>query len=70
MVFKQKISEEIRAFIRFASNCEGWKVNDIVKETGISRASLYRIIKKRSVNGNCHSPEHLLNDKSVDVRQS
>ena len=23
MVFKQKISEEIRAFIRFASNCEG-----------------------------------------------
>lgn len=58
MVFKQKISEEIRAFIRFASTCEGWKVNDIVKETGISRASLYRILKKRSVNGNCHSPEH------------
>ena len=58
MVFKQRISEEIRAFIHFASNCEGWKVNDIVKETGISRASLYRILKKRSVNGNCHSPEH------------
>ena len=46
MVFKQKITEEIRAFIRFASTCEGWKVNDIVKETGISRASLYRILKK------------------------
>ena len=58
IVFKQKISEEIRAFILFASNCVGWKVNVNVKETGISGASLYRILKKRSVNGNCHGPEH------------
>ena len=58
MVFKQKISDEIRPFVRFESNCEGWKVNYIVKVTGISRASLYRILKKISVSENCHCPEH------------
>ena len=33
-------------------------MNDIVKGTGISMASLYHILKKRSVNGNFHNPEH------------
>ena len=46
MVFTQKISNEIRACIRLPSICEGRKVKDIVRESDISRASMYRMIKK------------------------
>ena len=46
MVFTQNISNEIRACIRLPSICEGRKVNDIVRESDISRASMYRILKK------------------------
>ena len=47
MVFTQNISNEIRACIRLPSICEeGRKVNDIVREIYILRASMYRILKK------------------------
>ena len=46
MVFTQNNSNEIRACIRFPSICEGRKVNGIVRESDISRASMYRILKK------------------------
>ena len=46
MVFTQIISNKIRACIRLPSICEGGKVNDIVRESDISRASMYRILKK------------------------
>ena len=36
----------IRACIRLPSICEGRKVNDIVRGSDISRASMYRILKK------------------------
>ena len=46
LVFTQNISNEIRACKRLPSICEGRKVNDIVRESDISRASMYRILKK------------------------
>ena len=46
LVFTQNISNEIRACKRLPSICEGQKVNDIVRESDISRASMYRILKK------------------------
>ena len=46
-VFTQNISNEIRACIRLPSICEGRKVNDIVRESDISRASMDRILKKK-----------------------
>ena len=46
MVFTQNISNEIRACIRLPSICEGRKVNDIVRVSDISRASMYCILKK------------------------
>ena len=48
MVFTQNISNEIMACIRLPSICKGRKVNDIVRESDISRASMYRILKKEN----------------------
>ena len=48
MVFRKKIPEETRAFVRFTSNSKRWSVKEVLEKTHISRASLYRIHHKDS----------------------
>ena len=48
MVFRKKIPEETRAFVRFTSNSKRWSVKEVLEKTHISRASLYRIRHKDS----------------------
>ena len=37
MVFRKKISEETRAFVRFTSNSKRWSVKEVLEKTHISR---------------------------------
>ena len=46
MVFKAKIDPETRAYIQFASQLKGVRMDEIMKKCNISRASLYCILKK------------------------
>ena len=48
MVFRKKIPEETRAFVRFTSNSKRWSVKEVLEKMHISRASLYRIRHKDS----------------------
>ena len=48
MVFRKKIPEETRAFVRFTANSKRWSVKEVLEKTHISRASLYRIRHKDS----------------------
>ena len=67
MVFTQNISNEITAFIRLPSICEGRKVNDIVKESDISQASMYHILKKRELLTQVITTENVnYNGQNVD----
>lgn len=45
MVFTGKISEENRAFVRFALKCKGMTQKKIMNELNISRSSFYRILR-------------------------
>ena len=48
MVFRKKIPEETRAFVRFTANSKRWSVKEVLEKTHISRASLYHIRHKDS----------------------
>lgn len=43
MVFTQKVSDELRAYIRFKNKTP---VAEFVEETGVSRPQIYRILKE------------------------
>ena len=72
MVFTHNIANEIRACIRLPSICEGRKVNDIDRESGISRASMYRMhSKKREILTQVITTENVnYNGQNVDVERA
>ena len=45
MVFQGKIPEETRAFVRIARKYRGMKQNEIMERCGVSRSTVYRILK-------------------------
>ena len=52
MVFKAKISSEMRAYVRFAKEWKSLSVKQIIQQSHISRASLYRILKEGKIREN------------------
>ena len=54
MVFKAKISAEASAFVCVAKKLRGVRAKEILQEAHISRASLYRILKRGEPKRNDH----------------